>query len=111
MHSTQDRIFFAYLRLVAVDGAARYTSRVPPPLRFEWDDAKAASNEAKHGVSFKQATLVFLDPTRVNRRDGRRDYGEIRLVTIGRGGNALLFVCYTARRHQPADLRAAREPR
>jgi uncharacterized DUF497 family protein len=29
---------------------------------FEWDAAKAASNERKHGVSFDDATLVFLDP-------------------------------------------------
>jgi uncharacterized DUF497 family protein len=28
---------------------------------FEWDEAKAASNLAKHGVPFDVATLVFLD--------------------------------------------------
>ena len=28
---------------------------------FAWDGAKAASNPAKHGVSFVYATRVFLD--------------------------------------------------
>ena len=29
---------------------------------FEWDEAKAASNLAKHGVSFEEATLAMKDP-------------------------------------------------
>ncbi len=29
---------------------------------YEWDEAKAASNLAKHGVSFLDATEVFEDP-------------------------------------------------
>ncbi len=29
---------------------------------FEWDDAKAAANERKHGISFEEATEVFSDP-------------------------------------------------
>jgi uncharacterized DUF497 family protein len=29
---------------------------------FEWDEAKAAANLAKHGVSFEEATTVFGDP-------------------------------------------------
>jgi len=70
---------------------------VPPPIRFEWDDAKAASNEAKHGVSFRQAIEVFLDPARATRYDARRDYGEVRLRTVGRSGSGLLFVCFTVR--------------
>ncbi|MGD0798766.1 MAG: BrnT family toxin [Acidobacteriaceae bacterium] len=31
-------------------------------IRFEWDDAKNAANRRKHGVSFEQASRVFLDP-------------------------------------------------
>lgn len=30
-------------------------------MRFEWDDEKAASNLAKHGVSFEEASTVFGD--------------------------------------------------
>jgi hypothetical protein len=29
---------------------------------FDWDDGKAASNLAKHGVPFPYATRVFLEP-------------------------------------------------
>ena len=32
------------------------------PLSFEWDEAKAKSNLAKHGVSFEEASTVFGDP-------------------------------------------------
>lgn len=28
---------------------------------FEWDSNKAQSNDAKHGVTFEEATEVFLD--------------------------------------------------
>lgn len=28
---------------------------------FEWNDTKAHSNLAKHGISFEEATTVFLD--------------------------------------------------
>jgi uncharacterized DUF497 family protein len=29
---------------------------------FEWDEDKARSNFEKHGVSFEEASSVFLDP-------------------------------------------------
>ena len=29
---------------------------------FEWDEDKASSNIAKHGVSFEEAATIFLDP-------------------------------------------------
>ena len=31
-------------------------------VRFEWDAAKAKTNERKHGVRFEDAMLVFADP-------------------------------------------------
>jgi uncharacterized DUF497 family protein len=30
-------------------------------MDFEWDDAKADSNERKHGVAFAEAMTVFAD--------------------------------------------------
>jgi uncharacterized DUF497 family protein len=30
-------------------------------IRFEWDKAKASSNQRKHGVSFEEAQSVFYD--------------------------------------------------
>ena len=66
-------------------------------LAFEWDAAKAASNEAKHGVSFTVAARVFLDPWRIEAQDNRRDYGEPRCGVIGAVGGVLLYVVYTRR--------------
>lgn len=47
---------------------------------FEWDDAKAASNLVKHGVSFPEAATVFADPFAVYLDDGS---GTGRMVVIG----------------------------
>ncbi|HLJ71701.1 MAG TPA: BrnT family toxin [Roseiarcus sp.] len=50
---------------------------------FQWDDAKAAENYAKHGVTFETARAVFKDPFALDWRDERRAYGEDRYVAIG----------------------------
>ena len=31
-------------------------------VQFEWDNNKAQYNQAKHGISFEEATEVFFDP-------------------------------------------------
>jgi uncharacterized DUF497 family protein len=31
-------------------------------VRFAWDPRKAAANFRKHGVTFEEATTVFMDP-------------------------------------------------
>ncbi len=36
---------------------------------FEWDPDKDAENQRKHGVSFLEAQVAFLDPSRVIARD------------------------------------------
>ena len=36
---------------------------------FEWDDAKAAANLVKHGVTFEEASTVFADPCYILVRD------------------------------------------
>ena len=41
----------------AVEGTHKYVD-----LQFEWDEAKAAANVRKHGVSFDEAITVFGDP-------------------------------------------------
>lgn len=40
-------------------------------MEFEWDERKAASNLAKHGVSFEQATRAFADPNAIEYVDDR----------------------------------------
>jgi uncharacterized DUF497 family protein len=64
---------------------------------FEWEDAKAAANLAKHGVSFEQARDAFGDPFAIDFVDDREDYGELRLILIGMVENRLLVVAHTMR--------------
>lgn len=52
-------------------------------MEFEWDPAKNRSNFAKHGFDFEDAELVFAGLS-ITFEDRRFDYGETRLVTIGR---------------------------
>ena len=66
-------------------------------LSFEWDENKAAANLTKHGVRFELAAHVFHDPLRLERHDGRQDYGEDRFLTIGLVGDKELAVTYTLR--------------
>jgi hypothetical protein len=44
---------------------------------FEWDDAKAKTNERKHSVRFDDAMLVFSDPYAMVEQD-RIEGGELR---------------------------------
>ena len=64
---------------------------------FQWDDDKAASNYAKHGVKFEAARDVFKDPFALERTDNRKDYGEERFILIGMASGRLLAVVYTMR--------------
>lgn len=51
-------------------------------VRVEFDPAKDAINQAKHGVSLAAATGFDWD-TALEREDDRFDYGETRFVAIG----------------------------
>jgi len=64
---------------------------------FEWDEAKAADNYTKHGVSFEAAITVFKDPFAIERLDDREDYAEDRFILIGQTDAAVLTVVYTER--------------
>jgi uncharacterized protein len=66
-------------------------------MEFEWDEAKAGRNIAKHGVPFEYAARVFLDLHRMDIEDARRDYGEERRITLGAIEGRLFAVAYTLR--------------
>jgi len=66
-------------------------------MQFEWDAAKAASNLAKHGVTFDQGARVFDDPARLTVADTRHA-SELRQNTTGLvAGVVLLTVTHTDR--------------
>jgi hypothetical protein len=50
---------------------------------FEWDPAKDAANRAKHGVSFEEAQLAFLDPRRVIAPDLSHSSSESAITALG----------------------------
>jgi uncharacterized DUF497 family protein len=65
-------------------------------MDFEWDNAKGEANRKKHGVDFRTATKVFLDPYLID-FDDRDATGELRFNAIGLVDGRMLFVTYTAR--------------
>ncbi|MDR1789621.1 MAG: BrnT family toxin [Opitutaceae bacterium] len=62
-------------------------------MKFEWDDARAAANLAKHGIDFETAARVFGDPLRLAIPSRRN--GEPREKTIGRVGEVLVVAVST----------------
>jgi hypothetical protein len=52
-------------------------------LSFEWDPAKAESNERKHGVPFREAATAFGDPLSLTVPDPDHSEGEARFVLVG----------------------------
>jgi uncharacterized protein len=78
---------------------------------FEWDDAKAVANEAKHGVDFALATLVFNDPFAIEFLDDREDYDENRFIRIGIAQGVVLTVVHTERAERIRLISARRATR
>jgi uncharacterized DUF497 family protein len=73
-------------------------------VSFEWDDAKAKTNERKHGVRFDDAMLVFADPYALVEQD-RIEGGELRWQTLGLvGGVVLLLVAHTVRNEGEGEI-------
>jgi len=66
-------------------------------MDFEWDNTKNQSNKEKHEISFEEAKEIFADSNRLEFTDKRKDYGEVRKITIGAVLTAILFVVFTIR--------------
>ena len=78
-------------------------------LSFEWDPLKAAANEKKHGVSFKEASTVFGDPLAWFQSDVAHSEAEDRLRLLGRSSeNRLLAVLFTDRGDELIRIISAR---
>jgi uncharacterized DUF497 family protein len=63
---------------------------------FEWDQTKSEWNRLERGLPFDLAILLFDGPT-LERRDDRRDYGEVRVRAIGHVGGVIPHCVYTDR--------------
>ena len=65
-------------------------------MDFEWDEAKAALNQAKHGVTFQEAATVFGDPLSMVFDDPDHSHDEQRALLIGMSEeHRVLIVAFT----------------
>jgi uncharacterized protein len=65
-------------------------------MKFEWNSAKERANRKKHGMGFRTAAKVFLDPHVIE----FEEFGveeELRFHAIGLVEGRMLFVVYTMR--------------
>ena len=67
-------------------------------MEFEWDPEKDELNQRKHGVSFAEASTVFLDPLHATVPDDRYTVEESRFRTVGQTvAGRLVIVAHTDR--------------
>ncbi len=67
-------------------------------IKFEWDQAKAASNLKKHGISFEEAKSAFYDEFAIQFFDEENSESEDRFLMLGMSNEAhLLIVCHCER--------------
>jgi len=65
-------------------------------MQAEWDEEKCRANFEKHGLSFEDAWQVLTGDT-LTILDERYDYGENRLITLGRLEGRVVVVVHVAR--------------
>ena len=79
-------------------------------MRIEFDEAKRAATLGARGLDMAQASLVFGGAT-LTVEDDRRDYGEVRYITIGFLDDTMVVIVWTRRNdaHRIISLRRANE--
>ena len=78
-------------------------------LKFEWDEEKAASNLEKHGVSFQEASTIFMDSLSSTISDPLHSFNEQRFVTIGESAEREVLVVVHTQREATIRIISARE--
>jgi len=66
---------------------------------FTWDERKRKLNLAKHGVDFRDASVIF-DGLLLTVEDTREAYGEPRYVALGVLHGVVVSVAYAERRDE-----------
>lgn len=67
-------------------------------MRFAWDEAKAAENRRKHGVTFEEGSTVFADENARLKHDPDHSQEEDRFILLGFSAKLrLLIVCHAYR--------------
>jgi uncharacterized protein len=65
-------------------------------MKIEFDPAKRLETLAKRKLDMADTVLVFAGPHKTV-EDDRRDYGEVRFVTVGYLAGRMVYVAWTAR--------------
>jgi uncharacterized DUF497 family protein len=76
---------------------------------LEWDALKAAANLRKHGVSFLEASSVFLDPLSATGDDPDHSIAQRRFVTFGVSSMGRLLVVAHAEQDDAIRIISARK--
>jgi uncharacterized DUF497 family protein len=66
-------------------------------MGFEWDSAKDAANQRKHGIGFREAVEIFRGFV-VFAEDRRHDYGEQRFIALGEYDGEVIRLVFTERK-------------
>ena len=80
-----------------------------PELQFEWDEAKAARNLEKHGVTFDEASSLFRDPLAKVVPDPTDPTGEDRAIMMGHSDQGRLLLVVFRERADRIRIISARE--
>jgi len=80
------------------------------PLWFSWDARKAAINLRKHGVTFEEATTVFVDPEARIYDDPDHSEYEARFLLVGHSLVGRMLLVVHAERGDMIRLISARKP-
>jgi len=78
-------------------------------VEYEWDPEKDELNERKHGVSFAEASTVFLDPLHGTVSDDRYAMEEFRFRTVGLAVTGRLIIVAHTERADRIRIISARE--
>ncbi len=79
-------------------------------MRFDWDKNKAASNLAKHEVSFEEAATVFGDPLSDTFDDPDHSAEDLRFLIIGHFEKGKLLLVSHTDNGETVRIISAREP-
>jgi len=77
-------------------------------VSFEWDLRKDQGNRQKHGISFSEASEIFRGVV-FTAEDDRKDYGEVRYLSIGVVEGVVVIVVAHTDRHGVTRIISARK--
>ncbi|MDD5321897.1 MAG: BrnT family toxin [Methylococcales bacterium] len=78
-------------------------------MDFEWDEAKAGTNQRKHGVSFLEAAEVFSDEHSSCVHDPDHSHDEERYLLFGVSSKGNYFVISFTERSDTVRIISARQ--